>query len=1047
MKHIAKSTVAKIIGVVSFLLFAIAVPPVPHAGTSAALLAQKLGVSPLPLFSNPLYGWVIQGIAAVAGNAVYYVINLFSAACAAVVLTLVFSIVYRVTPRFNVENSLSLASMHLIQLFSGVVAVMYLLAATPVWLAATRAGPLPFDLMLLLSAFYLVASYTGKSSASRMMFAVFLYGVCIVEFTTAILFAPLFGVLVLVMLYSTGNMRPGLFVKLLGCGVAGLSLYLVQAGVYALSPVYEWREFKSFFQVIWYIWLEQYQTLTRGLPRVGWLTLALVSVLPWVVTYTMNFSRKLGVASGAIIGRIALHIVLLALAVVLLLDVPLSPAVITGTTFIYLTPYVLIALWVGNVAAFWSVALSRTRRFERPWETRTRTALAYVFVIALPVFLITRTAIAGMPAARDERDVLIQKTAVALVDAAAEKRWIISNTFLDDHIALEINRRDLPLTLIRTSLSRSPVYMKYIAGMFTDRPRLESLALVGFGPFVEEWFSSDTKITGEVVVVNVPELWLAAKLEAMPDRFMYRGAGAEAESLDELLVAARSFWSGLGAEIMMSESGETPAGASIGWLKIHLSKTANNLGVLLEDAGRSDDAMACYEQARKFEPENLSALMNMHVLSDREKRPGLDALEAELQEKTKDIMGKVQAMSLSQVYGYVRVPDLFVRRGMTFALSGKPDMAVAELKRALALREGNSQLQLALAGLFYGQQQDEQSKEYYLQVLAENPKEPQAIAGLMRIAARQGDFVEARRLLAALKETGMSESVIKTEAAFLLAIAGASAPAMRALQDVVKSDEKNVVALTALAAIATELGETDIAEGAIKKMQEGNVFSPALNLVLAQAAMGKGNRERARSYIEETLRRQPGYVPALEMMLRVELFEGNRDAVEKLTEQILNIEPRNAIANYMLGVFHYYREEYLLAEAAYRASIATRKTPEALNDLAYVLYLQRRTEEAEPLIRESIVMNDRNAPAWDTLGTILMALDKLDESQQALQQSLALRPDNASVMLSLALLYEKQGRTNECESIARQVNARQNELSSEQQGTIRELIRRLDNPG
>jgi uncharacterized protein HemY len=199
----------------------------------------------------------------------------------------------------------------------------------------------------------------------------------------------------------------------------------------------------------------------------------------------------------------------------------------------------------------------------------------------------------------------------------------------------------------------------------------------------------------------------------------------------------------------------------------------------------------------------------------------------------------------------------------------------------------------------------------------------------------------------------------------------------------------------------------------------------------------------ARRHLGELLKRQPWNISALEMMLRIDLSEGDRDAVQKNVERILTVEPGNALANYMLGVHHYYREEFLLAESAYRASLATRKSPEALNDLAYVLHLQGRTGEAEAHIRESLEMNDRNPPAWDTLGTILMALNRLDEAQQALQQSLALRPDSAGVMLSLALLYEKQGRLTESEGMAKQVNARQNELSSEQQASIRELIRRL----
>jgi len=94
---------------------------------------------------------------------------------------------------------------------------------------------------------------------------------------------------------------------------------------------------------------------------------------------------------------------------------------------------------------------------------------------------------------------------------------------------------------------------------------------------------------------------------------------------------------------------------------------------------------------------------------------------------------------------------------------------------------------------------------------------------------------------------------------------------------------------------------------------------------------------------------QPGNIKALELMLRIYLSEGNRDLVQETVEQILTYDRSNALANYMLGVHHYYNEEYALAESSYRASLETRRSPEALNDLAYVLYIQEKNEEADYL--------------------------------------------------------------------------------------------------
>lgn len=1047
MKSLSKSNIALLIPVAGFILLALNVAPVPHAGVPANILAQKLGVDPFPLFQSPVYGWVVGAIGAVTGGAAVYAVNLFSALCASLLLGLLFALAYRLTPVFNFENAVSRVVMHRIQTFAGVIAVLYLLASTPFWLAATRAGPLTFNLLLLAYCFYLVVSYTEKSGSARMFLAALLYGITMVEFTTAIILGPLFALLVLMRLYNTGTMRPHVVIKLAGCGLVGVSLYLVQAGLFRASPVYVWREFKDIFQVIWYIWLEQYQRLGGGLPRVGWLTILLVSALPWVITSTLSVTKKSSFMQGARFGRNALNLMLAALAVLLLTDnFPLAPVTLTGTRVIFLTPYVIIAMWAGNVVAYWGVACFRARRFERPWQLRARRSAGYALAAAFPAYLVFMLATAAVPATKSTHDLLIQRATEAIVDAVADKEWLITNTMLDDQIGLEIRKRGLSIKVIPLSYSRSVPMMRYVASLFEDYPRLQSLAAIGMEPLIDEWLTSMPEISKKVGMINAPDFWLVAGLQAIPDQLVFRGAPAdEVIDVDALYASARAFWDGLGREIETTESDLSASGLQVKWLKVHASKVANNLGVMLEDNGRADLAYPCYEQARRFEPENLSALMNMHVLAQREKRPEFEALEKELMERVEAIMGRVQANALAHAYGYVRVPESFVNRGMTFAMSGKAAMAISEIKRALALREGSPQLQLALANLYFGQQQDIQSKEYYTRVLEENPGNVQALLGLMRLASRQQDFTEARRLLQLIKDAGAPASSVKTEEAFIEAISGSPALAMQMLQDVVAANNKNITAWAALAAIASELKDQKVTESALKALQDARVDAPVIKLIMAQAALNQNDRDAARRHLQDLLRRQPGHVAALEMLLRIELSEGNRDDVQNAVERILRVDPENALANYMLGVYHYYREEYLLAESAYRASLAKRRSPEALNDLAYVLHLLDRSEEAIALVQESLALNNQNPAAWDTLGTVLMAQGKLSEAEAALRQSLTIRPDAASVMLSLALLHEKQERYDDADRLARQVNSRLNELSPESQASIRELIRRLDN--
>ncbi len=1023
--------------------------PFAHVGESAGVLMHKLGIDPLAPFANPVYGWVVGLLALVSGSSAVYAVNLFSAVCAAGVLWLVFQYVYRFTLSLNTDRDFTPTDLHRIQLTASILSVLYLLASTPFVMAATRANPILFDLLLIMSAFYLVIFYTASQPSSRLIIASVLYGITMVDFTTAIILLPLFSILMLVKMWQAGTLTTRLVAMTVGGGLVGLSLYLVQAGYFMTTKVYEWREFRGFWQAVWYILVEQKQNLTGGLPRTGWLTLSLVSFVPWLITVTsgFRFSRGGQHKPGALIGTMAINAVFGVLAVLLLLrNFPLSPENVAGTVRLFVSPHVFIALWIGNVSAFWLSMFSRERRFEKPFMRTVRRGLRYAIYAAFPVFLFYTIAAESFPKSRDPADRLVHEFARTVVDQAADRKWLISATPIDDQIAIEAGMRKLPLKVVRIAYGKSPVYMKYLASLLDDNPRLQSLAHVGMSPLLDEWFYEMPNVTENTLVVPMPDVWLMAGFDAIPDRVAFAGVKqGTALPLDELLARNRAYWNDYGSRVLdVRVAKDSLPGMALGWIRNHLSKIANNLGVYLEDQGRVSDAYDCYKESRRLLPDNLSALMNLHVVAQKNDYPEYPELEAELKKATENLMGRVQAWSLSQLYGFVRVPELFANRGIAFAMSGKATMAISDMKRALALDKQNPQVQLALANLYFGQSKDIESSEQFETVLATDPSNIRALLGMMRISVRNNRFDEARQYLDALRKTEVNPLALKMEEAVLESMSGNPESANKLLRSVVEAQPDNLTAWAAIAINAAQMNDKSTSEEALKKLDGSKVLNPNIQMLMARSALDQGDKDTARRHLSSILRAQPGNIPALEMSLRMDLFEGNRDLVKLNVERLLNVDPRNALANYLLGVDHFYKQEYALAEAAYRASLATERSTEALNDLAYVMYVQGNMNEAETLVRESLKLNDRNSSAWDTLGAVLIELNKLEDAEVALQRSLSLRPNVANVQLNLALLYEKSGRTDQAIKVANDINARLNELSPQDQARLKRLLDRLN---
>jgi cytochrome c-type biogenesis protein CcmH/NrfG len=94
-------------------------------------------------------------------------------------------------------------------------------------------------------------------------------------------------------------------------------------------------------------------------------------------------------------------------------------------------------------------------------------------------------------------------------------------------------------------------------------------------------------------------------------------------------------------------------------------------------------------------------------------------------------------------------------------MSGKPGLAVREIKRAIRVGGDTPAAQLALAQMYFAQEDDAASEETYRKLLAVNPDHAPALLGLVRLAARQGDFAEARRGLIRLRQLDVAPEALE----------------------------------------------------------------------------------------------------------------------------------------------------------------------------------------------------------------------------------------------------------------------------------------------
>ncbi|MCO6400681.1 MAG: tetratricopeptide repeat protein [Verrucomicrobia bacterium] len=1045
MKPISLPTYAKWAGRVFFalplLLYILTLSTGFVPGQSASVVAAHLGVDPFPPLVNHVWGWVVRLLAAVPVGPLAVRIHLFGAICCSASIWLLFQIMVRLGLPAAFEKGMSPSRVARVRVFSATAACLALATAIPFWMVATRAHPLAFDLMLLLAAFHLLLRFGENGSARYLNSAVLLYGVGLTDFASLVLFLPIFGLLTLYQLARHRLLRMGVVLRLLGLALLGLAPQFIAAALYMKNPAYAWREFSHYGQVLYYMWRDQYLLVLRSLPRTGWITVGMVSVVPWVIVYVFRPTRRsesVSILSGA--GLLAL--LLTALAVLVFTNTILSPWAMTHATPLLVTPYLLIAMWVGGIAGYWLTVLYQGRAaFWRVVRIAYRGAVLLA-LLSLVYF--------NAPEASGRPGRWFGSFAREVCDRLDGRDLLISSGAFDDVLLLEARARRIPLKIINLQVAQQLSYRRYIASLFPDNTRLQSLATVGIQPFLIEWFTTDTNIASRVAVLDASDLWMGAGLNSEPHGLLYLGrARGASDGVESLMGDNRTFWTNFAyplAENMPHESNPMQV-----WLKSlawQSAKAANNFGVQCEEASRPDFAEEAYLAAHRINAQNISALVNLHALYARSERPEAEAVEKDLDGLIERDQVQRALWSLSHYHGLIRSPELYASRGWAWAMSGKPALAAQDLQQALDLAgdSENRSLRLILAAL------DDQTagtggastEEFLLAEQAKSPDNISAAYSLYQIAIRRGQFDEARsRLNELAKMKNAPQDALQTDAAILDLMTGNYGAAFNQLGEIVRKRPSDLRAWASLAIAAGQQKDEKTAREALARLQQAPRVSPMIRFLTVQLALRVGDRAGARQQLELLLRQEPRHVPALELLVRLLMAEGERETAERYVDQLVSADPGNALGNYMLGAMQALRGQYALAESSYRVSLIKSREPSTLNDLAYVLARRKQFPEALKLIEECLATTDLNGAASSTYGYILLQLKRYAEAEVELQKALALNPEAAEVQMNMAQLFEQTGRSAEALTLADPLLSRVSELLPDDQETLRELLKRL----
>jgi tetratricopeptide (TPR) repeat protein len=927
------------------------------------------------------------------------------------------------------------------RLLAALVSAAYVAVSLPVFFVSTRAHPLALDACLLMAAFLLCLVFSETPAWRWFYLFAFVYGLGCVDFATFLLLAPLAAFAWLLLLWRARMLSWVRIAAAAPVFLLGYSLFFLACWQYYRGPVAEWREFKDFAMVLRYFLLEQYHALLYTVPRYGWLLILLLMVVPGAIVLSGRLEdardpfTKLGVN--------LFRVILLLLAVIPLFDLPGTPWRMTGVAHLIITPYLITGLWVGYLVGSWHSALGQTEVYDTPFNILMASVSRPALIVAVTAVLAAggvRHAIeAGVHHARP-----IVQFADRVLDSLEGRTWLLSDGTLDTLLQLRARERGQDLRLLDRVQARTKPYLRFVSGYF-DSPDLRSLARVGLQPLLDVWLDKDKDITKKLAVLDYPNLWGSRGFRSLPQGPVFVGQG-----LDEPVDADRVFASTFaGLQGFTNHFAGTPRRRLVlapyyARIHRHLGMAANNLGVMMDEMSRTNEAWSAYQLARAFDGSNLSALFNALQLAERGGRPEAAELRSRLQSATRKTKSLPPLWKLSMEFGYVRDPAVYAREGVAWTLAGRSSAGLEKMEQAIDLAPEASDLRLAMARLCLAEQMPDEGADAYGAVLEKDPANVEALRALARIDIMRGRPDAAQGYLDKLDTAKVPLEETAFERGLLAMVRGRRDEARDIFRDLAKQDDDFMPAWLALGLLARDQGDAALLGKAVDRLGRADRYAEGF-VFLGDLALERRDVQAAREHIERAARLQPLNRTVMEKRLNIALVERRLSDARELAADLLNFDAGNAVANYVMGMLHYQDGQRDMAEAMFRRSIESRPTGPALNDLAWLLSETDRNKEAVELARRATEIMPDQPLFWGTRAVILNRLKRGAESADAFDRGLYYGLRHPEALLIAARVFMEQGMPEKVRPLLEYLDTQNVSWDAAQQADL-DLMRRHVRP-
>jgi tetratricopeptide (TPR) repeat protein len=369
-------------------------------------------------------------------------------------------------------------------------------------------------------------------------------------------------------------------------------------------------------------------------------------------------------------------------------------------------------------------------------------------------------------------------------------------------------------------------------------------------------------------------------------------------------------------------------------------------------------------------------------------------------------------------------PKTYEVLGLTQLLDSENGAAEKSFETAIEVKRGDAETYINLANFYKGQDRPDRAEQVLLQGIAELPKVvelPVSLAGLYMDRGRPAD---AKHLLDQIETSQNNYPDGRWVVAKFFLDNGDAVAALDRFRALTSGNENDEAAAKKVAECYLQLGRWQEADqwidqqdkdhkdpdfgllrarsdlGALRlreasaeleRLVKSSSDLPSVYFYLSQAYSVEEQPVQAQQALNDALRVQPGYLPALLGLGNISLQQNNASAAL-------------AYASQVIATSFWVADAHVIAGSSY--------------------LLQGDLNQAQRAFELAAGLNPRNPAAEERLGHVLAMRSNYREAEKAYESSLAIAPDYAPALRGLAETLSKEGKTKQADArIDRQITA------------------------